>query len=78
MTPKLTVDDVRHHAEAVRDIAKRDARRVLNDQVTQTAIIAGVAVVAVVSFAYFFGSRRGAAGVQCPELPPPHGTRGCP
>jgi len=62
MTPKLTVNDVRHHAEEVRDIAKRDARHVIDDQATQTALIAGVAVLALVSLAFFMGSRRGAAG----------------
>ncbi len=71
MSPKLTVDDIRHHAEEVRDIAKRDARRIVDDQRTQTLVIAGVAVVTLVSLAFFLGSRRGAGRVVCPELPPP-------
>jgi hypothetical protein len=78
MTPKLTVDDIRHHAEEVRDIAKRDANRILNEQRTQTLAIAGVAVITLVSLAYFMGSRRGAGKVVCPELPAPYDTRGCP
>jgi hypothetical protein len=73
MTPKkLTVDDVRHHAEEVRDIAKRDAQRVktqvLDEQLTQTLIITGVAVLTLVSVAYFMGSRRGARGVVCEKV----------
>jgi hypothetical protein len=67
MTPKLTVDDVRHHAEEVRDLAKRDAERVVTDQRTQLILAGVVAVAAVVSIAYFVGSRRAIPG---PPLPP--------
>jgi hypothetical protein len=67
MTPRLTVDDVRHHAEEVRDLAKRDAQRVVNEQTTQLVIAGVVAVAAIVSIAYFFGSRRAIPG---PPLPP--------
>ena len=68
MTPKkLTVDDVRHHAEEVRDLAKRDVQRVLSEQATQLIFVGVVAVAAVASAAFFFGSRRSR---PAPPLPP--------
>ena len=70
MTPKLSVDDVRHRAEEVRSIAERDVKRVFEEQLTQTIVIVGVAAVTLMSVAYFMGSRRGARKVVPPELPP--------
>ena len=69
MTPKLTVDDVRHRAEEVRNIAERDVKRVFEEQLTQTIVIVGVAAVTLMSVAYLMGSRRGARRAA-PELPP--------
>lgn len=70
MTPKLTVEDVRHHAEEVRSIAQRDVKRVFEDQVTQTIVVAGVAVLTLMSVAYLLGSRRAAQKAMPAELPP--------
>ena len=67
MTPKLTVDDVRHHAEEVRDLAKRDAQRVLTEQATQLILVGVVGVAVVASVAFFYGSRRNR---PAPPLPP--------
>ena len=60
MTPKkkLTVDDVRHHAEEVRDMAQRDVQRFAEEKAVKAAVIGVVAVVALISFAYYMGSRR--------------------
>ena len=67
MTPKLTVDDVRHHAEEVRDLTKRDVQRVLSDQATQLIIAGVLGAAAIASVAFFYGSRR---SHPVPPLPP--------
>ena len=56
-TPRLTVDDVRHHAEEVRDLAVSKGRALATDQATKAVIIGAVAVVAAISLAYYLGSR---------------------
>jgi hypothetical protein len=53
----ITVDDLRHQAEKIRDIAKDDARQVLEQDISTYVIAGVVAVIVVVSFAYFLGSR---------------------
>lgn len=70
MTPKLTVDDVRHRAEEVRSVAQRDVNRVFEEQLTQTLIVAGVAALTLMSVAFFVGSRRSARRCVTVELPP--------
>jgi hypothetical protein len=74
--PKITIEDVKRRAEAVRDLAKSEAKRttneVLHEQVTRTIIVGVVAVAALASFAYFLGSRKGRASVALPPLPPYH------
>ncbi len=58
MTPKkLTVNDVRHHAEEVRDLAVSEVKKVTEAEATKVLIIGAVALVAVVSLAYYLGSR---------------------
>jgi len=60
MTAKrLTVDDVRHHAEEVRELAKQEARDFMDQQSTKAAIVGVVAVVALVSLAFYLGAKRG-------------------
>ena len=54
---KLTIDDVRHHAEDVRDLARSEVVDFFDEKSTQAAIIGVVAVVAVVSVAFFLGAR---------------------
>jgi len=54
---KLTIDDVRHHAEDVQDLAKAEVRDFFDEKGTQAAIIGIVAVVAAVSIAFYLGSR---------------------
>jgi len=57
MERRLTVDDVRHHAEEVRDMAVSQAKQFRDEQGTRVAIIAVVAVVGVISLAYYLGTR---------------------
>ena len=58
MTPKkLTVDDVRHHAEEVRDLATAEVKKVTEAEVTKVVLIGAVALFAAVSIAYYLGSR---------------------
>lgn len=63
MTPegdvRLTVDDVRHHAEEVRDLALSEARRLADEQATRAFIVGAVVVVGLISVAYYLGSRSG-------------------
>jgi len=55
---KLTVNDVRHHAEEVRDLAKAEVRRVTQTDPARVVAYAVVGVLVVASVAYYLGSRR--------------------
>ena len=54
----ITVDDLRHKALQIRDMAEAEARDLARERGAQAAVIAVVAVVALVSLAYYLGSRR--------------------
>jgi hypothetical protein len=54
---RLTVDDVRHHAEEVRDLAKESVRRLAQEQATKAVVVGAAAIVAAISVAYWLGSR---------------------
>ena len=59
MTPKrLTVDDVRHHAEEVRDLAVSEVKKVTQADAAKVVVIGAIALMAVVSLAYYLGSRN--------------------
>lgn len=62
MTPRLTVDDVRHHAEEVRDLAQAEVRKITDTKATQAAIVGVVVVVGLMSLAYYMGRRAGVYG----------------
>lgn len=59
---RITIEDVKQRAAAVRDLAvleaKETVREVTQDQLTKTIIVGVVAIAAMVSVAYFLGSRR--------------------
>lgn len=55
---ELTVNDVRHHAEEVRDLLKAEARRISRTDPAQVVAYAVVGVIVVASLAYYLGSRR--------------------
>ena len=62
MSPKrLTVDDVKHHVEEVRDLAVHQARELSQTQASKALLVGAVAVVAAISLAYYLGSRSGSA-----------------
>lgn len=58
----LTVQDVKHRAEEVRDLAVRDARRATQTDPAKLLAIGVVGVLVVASFAYYLGSRKCPAG----------------
>jgi hypothetical protein len=58
---KITISDVKHRAEAVRDLAKVEAKegaeKILNDSAGRSLLmVAGIVVVAA-SIAFYLGSR---------------------
>jgi hypothetical protein len=59
---RITIDDVKQRAAAVRDLAvleaKETVRAATHEQLTKTIIVGVVAVAALASFAYYLGSRR--------------------
>lgn len=61
LEPKITIEDVKQRAAAVRDLAKSEARQaanvVLHEKATQAVIVGVVAVVAITSLAYYLGTR---------------------
>jgi len=71
--PKITIEDVKHRAEAVRDLAKSEANRathqLMHERVTQTVIAGVVVVAALASLAFLIGTRKGRS--SCPPALPP-------
>lgn len=59
MSPRLTIDDLRHHAEEVRDLAVSETKQLAETQATKALVVGVVAVVAAISLAYYLGSRTG-------------------
>ena len=57
-TPQLTVDDLRHKALHIRDMAESEARAVASERGTQIVAVGVVVIIAAISLAYYFGSRR--------------------
>ncbi|MBW6468239.1 MAG: hypothetical protein ACNA76_05440 [Anaerosomatales bacterium] len=56
--PTLTINDVRHHAEEVRDLAKAEVRKISRTEPAQIVAYAVVGVLVVASLAYYLGTRR--------------------
>ena len=55
---QLTVDDLKQKALQIRDLAESETREVLQRDATKVLIVGAVALVAVVSIAYYLGNRR--------------------
>jgi hypothetical protein len=53
----LSINDVRHHAEEVRDLAKAEVRRISRTEPAQVVAFAVVGVLVVASLAYYLGTR---------------------
>ena len=54
----ITVDDLRRKAVHIKDMAEAEAHLVLDDQRSKVILVGVVAVVAVISIAYYLGTRR--------------------
>lgn len=57
-SPEITVDDLRHKALHIKDMAEGEVRAIVSDRRTQIVTVGIVAVLAAVSIAYYLGSRR--------------------
>lgn len=55
--PRLTVDDIRHHAEEIRAIAVTKAKALVAEDSTKAAVAGFVVVVGLMSLAYYLGTR---------------------
>ncbi len=66
--PKITIDDIKHRAEVITDMAVTDAKEAVaavagTDAAKKVMIAVGV-VLAVASVAYFMGSRAARARID--------------
>jgi CDP-diglyceride synthetase len=65
--PRVSLDDIRHRADAVKSRALTEARSAVDEAVGQenlrTLLIVGGLVVVAASFAFFLGSRSGKASM---------------
>lgn len=57
-TTDITVDDLRRKAVHIKDMTEAEARLIAEQQVTKIVLVGVVAVLAVVSIAYYLGARR--------------------
>lgn len=53
----LTTDDLRHKALAIRDVAKEEARRVLEDNTVRIVVVSAVVFAVALSVSYYLGTR---------------------
>jgi hypothetical protein len=71
--PRVTLDDLRHRAEAVKTKAVTDAKdavdTVFTTEVKRSLVVAAGVVLVAASVAYFLGTRAGRAALSR-ELPP--------
>lgn len=58
----LTVDDVKHKAEEVRDIARAEVQVVLHSDAAKLVGVAIVGVLVIASLTFFLGSRMCSCG----------------
>ncbi|MDZ4179778.1 MAG: hypothetical protein U1E29_11210 [Coriobacteriia bacterium] len=57
LSTRLTINDVRHHAEEVRDMAVDQAKAIVEDNRTKGLIVGVVVVALAVSVAFYLGTR---------------------
>lgn len=62
----ITLDDIRHKALKIREDVVDEARSTIADRGTQMVLIGVVAAVAVISLAYFVGTRAGRRAAEPP------------
>lgn len=54
----ITVDDLKHKAIHIKDMAEAEVRSLADERMTQIVTVGVVAVLAAISIAYFLGARR--------------------
>lgn len=57
-TTAITIDDLKHKALHIKDMAEVEVRSLAEERATKVIVIGVVALVAVVSIAYYLGTRR--------------------
>lgn len=62
----ITLDDIRHKALRIRDEVAEEAREQVSERRGQIVVVGVVAVVAVLSLAYYVGTRAGRAACEPP------------
>jgi hypothetical protein len=62
----ITLDDLRHKALKIREDVVDEAKATIADRGTQMILVGVVAVVAVISLAYFVGTRAGRRAAEPP------------
>jgi hypothetical protein len=60
----ITLDDLRHKATRIREEVKEEVQTQVLDRRNQIVLVGVVAVVAVISLAYFVGSRSGRRALE--------------
>jgi hypothetical protein len=60
----ISLDDLRHKAIAIREDVVDEVKAHVAGRGTQIVVVGVVAVLAVISLAYFFGSRAGRRAVE--------------
>lgn len=60
LSSKLTIDDVKRHAQEVRDMAVDEAQSVVEEVRSRGVIIGVVAITIAVSVAFYLGTRAAA------------------
>jgi hypothetical protein len=68
IAPRITLDDVKHRAAAIKDLAVSDAKdavaKVTEADLTKKVLIVAGVVIFAASFAYYLGSRAGRGRVE--------------
>ena len=61
---RLTTEDLRHKALAVRDVATREAKQLVERNTVRVVIGSALVFAVALSAAYYFGSRAGAKAAR--------------
>jgi hypothetical protein len=61
---RITTDDLRHKALAIRDVATDEARHVLERNTVRIVVVSAVVVAVALSAAYYIGSRSAARAAR--------------
>ena len=60
----IRLEDLRHKALAIREDVSGEVKMLAAERGTQIVVVGVVAVIAVISLAYFFGTRAGRRAVE--------------